>query len=181
MALLLRRGGWSKWAGRRTRGDIGPFVGPGHVFERRNLMNAGVRHGARTRLNFFRTIHNKDWGRSVPGTPHVHRCNCALRSDDTSDDTDARYSQDGQGTDREYPQAGSCQTAKDDGGRPGVKFLARSKRGTRSRTALLHVGKKQRRRRFCTPLVEREQGRRRCWWCSPDDRNRRSIISTNTQ
>jgi hypothetical protein len=31
-----------------------------------------------------------------------------------SDDTDARHSQDGQGTDREHPQAGSYQTAEDD-------------------------------------------------------------------
>ena len=76
-----------------------------------------------------------------------------------------------QGTDREHPQAGSCQTAKDDGGKPGVRFLARSKRGTRFRTASLLGGTKQRRRRFWTPLVGRDQGRRRCWWRSPDDRN----------
>ena len=51
------------------------------------------------------------------------------------------------------PQAGSCQTAKDDGGKPGVRFLARSKRGTRFRTASLLGGTRQRRRRFCSPWV----------------------------
>ena len=75
MALLLSRGGRSKWAGRRTKSDVGPLVGPRYVFERRNLMNAGVRHGARTRLYLFRTIHDKDWGRSVLGTPHMPRSN----------------------------------------------------------------------------------------------------------
>jgi hypothetical protein len=35
-----------------------------------------------------------------------------------SDDTDACHSQ----GDREHPEAGSCQTAKDDGGKPGVRF-----------------------------------------------------------
>src|SRR5208283_5335194 len=35
--------------------------------------------------------------------------------------TDACHSQGAQGTDREHPQAGSCQTAKDDGGKPGVR------------------------------------------------------------
>ena len=49
-------------------------------------------------------------------------------------------------TDRSHPQAGSCQTAKDDGGKPGVRFLARSKRGTRFRTASLLGGTRQRRR-----------------------------------
>ncbi len=62
--------------------------------------------------------------------------------------TDACHSQGAQGTDSEHPQAGSCQTAKDDGGKPGVRFLARSKRGTRFRTASLLGGTKQRRRRF---------------------------------
>ena len=76
-----------------------------------------------------------------------------------------------QGTDREHPQAGSCQTAKDDGGKPGVRFLARSKRGTRFRTASLLGGTRQRRRRFCSPWVGRDQGRRHCRWRSPDDRN----------
>ena len=76
-----------------------------------------------------------------------------------------------QGTDREHPQAGSCQTAKDDGGKPGVRFLARSKRGTRFRTASLLGGTRQRRRRICSPLVGRDQGRRHCRWRSPDDRN----------
>jgi len=62
--------------------------------------------------------------------------------------TDSCYSQDAQGTHREHPQADSAQTTKDDGGKPGVRFLARSKRGTRFRTAPLLSGTKQRRRRF---------------------------------
>ena len=69
------------------------------------------------------------------------------------------------------PQAGSCQTAKDDYGKPGVRFLARSKRGTRFRTAPLLGGTRQSRRRFCSPWVGRDQGRRHCRWRSPDDRN----------
>ena len=88
-----------------------------------------------------------------------------------SDNTDACHSQGAQGTDREHPQAGSCQTAKDDGGKPGVRFLARSKRGTRFRTASPLGGTRQRRRRFCSPWVGRDQGRRHCRWRSPDDRN----------
>ena len=85
--------------------------------------------------------------------------------------TDACHSQGAQGTDAEHPQAGSCQTAKDDGGKPGVRFLARSKRGTRFRTTSLLGGTRQRRRRFCSPWVGRDQGRRHCRWRSPDDRN----------
>jgi len=75
--------------------------------------------------------------------------------------TDARHRQGAQGTNREHPQASSCQTAKDDGGKPGVRLLARSKRGTRFRTAPLLGGKKEIRRRFWTPLVGRDRGRRR--------------------
>ena len=85
--------------------------------------------------------------------------------------TDARYRQGGQGTDTEHLQAGSRQTAKDHGRIPGVGLLARSKRGTRFRTASLLGGTKQRRRRFCSPSVERDQGTRRCRWRSLDDRN----------
>ncbi len=85
--------------------------------------------------------------------------------------TDACHSQGAQGTDREHPQAGSCQTAKDDGGKPGVRSLARSKRGTRFRTASPLGGTRQRRRRFCSPWVGRDQGRRHFRWRSPDDRN----------
>ena len=85
--------------------------------------------------------------------------------------TDACHSQGAQETDREHPQAGSCQTAKDDGGKPGMRFLARSKRGTRFRTASPLGGTRQRRRRFCSPWVGRDQGRRHCRWRSPDDRN----------
>jgi hypothetical protein len=68
------------------------------------------------------------------------------------------------------PKAGSRQTAKDDVGKPCVRFLARSKRGTRFRTASLLGGRKLRTRRFCTPSVGRDEARRRCWWRSPDDR-----------
>jgi hypothetical protein len=85
--------------------------------------------------------------------------------------TDARHSHGAQETDREHPQAGSCQTAEDDGGKPGVRFLARSKRGTRFRTASLLGGTRQRGRRFCSPWVGRDQGRRDCQWRSRDDRN----------
>jgi hypothetical protein len=52
--------------------------------------------------------------RSSP-KPTNRKPRCARRSDDT----DARHSQGAQGTDREHPQADSCQTAKDDGGKPG--------------------------------------------------------------
>ena len=85
--------------------------------------------------------------------------------------TDACHSQHRQGTDAEHPQAGSCQTAKDDGGKAAVRFLARSKRGTRFRTTSLLGGTRQRRRRFCSPWVGRDQGRRHCRWRSPDARN----------
>ena len=100
-----------------------------------------------------------------------HKCDefinsCALGP------TNRRVPQPGaQGTNAEHPQAGSCQTAKDDGGKPGVRFLARSKRGTRFRTTSLLGGTRQRRRRFCSPWVGRDQGRRHCRWRSPDDRN----------
>ena len=86
-------------------------------------------------------------------------------------DTPTRATARAQGTDAEHPQAGSCQTAKDDGGKPGVRLLARSKRGTRFRTTSLLGGTRQRRRRFCSPWVGRDQGRRHCRWRSPDDRN----------
>ena len=58
---------------------------------------------------------------------------------------------------RENHQAGSCQTAKDDCGKPGVTVLPRSKRGTRFRTASHLGGTRQRRGRFCSPWVERDQ------------------------
>src|SRR3954468_3880455 len=57
-----------------------------------------------------------------------------------SDNTDARYRQGAQGTDTEHLQAGSRQTAKDHGRKPGVSLLARSKRGTRFRTMALFAG-----------------------------------------
>ncbi len=100
---------------------------------------------------------------------HSRRLKCAERA--SVRHTDACHSQGAQGTDAEHPQAGSCQTAKDDGGKPGVRFLARSKRGTRFRTTSLLGGTRQRRRRFCSPWVGRDQGRRHCRWRSPDDRN----------
>ena len=106
---------------------------------------------------------------------HLSRVFCARRSDTPTHPT-ARARKEPKGS---TPKAGSCQTAKDDGGKPGVRFLARSKRGTRFRTASLLGGTKQRRRRFWTPLVGRDQGRRRCWWRSPDVRtlaqNSRSV------
>jgi hypothetical protein len=54
---------------------------------------------------------------------------CARRSDTPTHAT-ARARKEPTGS---TPKAGSCQTAKDDGGKPGVRFLARSKRGTRFR------------------------------------------------
>ena len=76
-----------------------------------------------------------------------------------------------QATNREHPQAGSSQTAKDDGGKPGVRFLARSKRGTRSIPAWLIVGTRQRRRRFCASgWEENKEGAAVCWR-SPKDGN----------
>ena len=52
------------------------------------------------------------------------------RRSDTPTHTTARARKEPTGS---TPKAGSCQTAKDDGGKPGVRFLARSKRGTRFR------------------------------------------------
>ena len=46
--------------------------------------------------------------------------NQALRSDDT----DARYGQGAQGIDMEHSETGSCQKPKEDGGKPGVRFLS---------------------------------------------------------
>src|SRR5947207_13451665 len=54
-----------------------------------------------------------------------HGPKAALRA--SSDDTDARYRQGAQGTDTEHFQAGSRQTAKDHGRKPGVSLLVRSK------------------------------------------------------
>ena len=39
----------------------------------------------------------------------LHYKSCARRSDDTSDDTDARYSQGAQGIDMGHTETGSCQ------------------------------------------------------------------------
>ena len=44
-----------------------------------------------------------------------------------SDNTDARYCQDAQGTGTEHLQAGSFQTGKDHGHEHGVSLVARSK------------------------------------------------------
>ena len=86
--------------------------------------------------------------------------------------THRRVPQPGRARNRQgAPPSWLMSDSKDDGGKPGVRFLARSKRGTRFRTASLLGGTKQRRRRFWMPLVGRDQGRRRCWWRSPDDRN----------
>jgi hypothetical protein len=43
----------------------------------------------------------------------------------SADHTDACQGEAAQGTDNDQPQAGSHQTAEDDGGEPGVAFLAR--------------------------------------------------------
>jgi hypothetical protein len=88
-----------------------------------------------------------------------------------SDDTNACHSQGAQATNREHPQAASCQTAKDDGGKPGVRFLARSKRGTRSMPAWLIVGTRQRRRRFCASGWDEIKEGAAVWWRSPKDGN----------
>jgi hypothetical protein len=98
---------------------------------------------------------------------------CALRSDDT----DARHSQGAHGTDWEHHHAGLYQTAKNDGGKPGVRFLARSKRGTRFRTASLLGGMRQGRRQFCSPWLGRDQGRRHRRWRSSQDRNWLSVFT----
>jgi hypothetical protein len=92
---------------------------------------------------------------------------CALRSDDT----DACHGQGAQATNWEHPQAGSCQTAKDDGGKPGVRFLVRSKRRVRSMPAWLIVGTRQRRRRFCASGWEETKEGAAVWWRSPKDGN----------
>jgi hypothetical protein len=60
-----------------------------------------------------------------------------------SGDTDARRSQDARGAEREDSVAGSSRTAEDGGGKPRVRFLARSKRGARFRTASLTGGTNQ--------------------------------------
>jgi integrase len=90
-------------------------------------------------------------------------------------DTDARQSQGAPGADTEHLQAGSRQTAKKHAGKPHVRLLAGSKRGTGFRTASLVGRTKQKRRRFCSPSMGTEHGTRRCRWSSPDDRNARRI------
>jgi hypothetical protein len=90
---------------------------------------------------------------TVSSSTHSSQCeawfsvidSCARRSDDTK----ARYREGAQSTDTEHLRAGSRQTAKDYGRKPGVSLLARSKRGTRFRTASLSGGTKQRRRQGC--------------------------------
>jgi hypothetical protein len=51
-------------------------------------------------------------------------------------------------------KADPCQTTTDDGRKPGVSFPARSRRGTRFRTASLLGRTRQRRRRFCASWIE---------------------------
>ena len=86
-----------------------------------------------------------------------------------SDDTDARHNQGAQGTDREHSETGSCQKAMKDRGKPGVRFLAQSKRGVRSMPAWLIGGTRQRRRRFCASGWEDTTERVAVWWRSPKD------------
>ena len=93
----------------------------------------------------------------------------AYRSTLRSDDTDARHGQGAQGTDREHSETGSCQKAKEDGGKPGVTFLARSKRGTRSMPAWLIGGTRQIRRRFCASSCKETKEGVAVWWRSPKD------------
>jgi hypothetical protein len=92
---------------------------------------------------------------------------CARRSDDT----EARHSQGTQGIDTEHSETGSCQKSKEDGGKPGVSFLTRSKGGTRSMPAWLIGGTRQRRRRFCASGWEETKEGAAVWWRSPKDGN----------
>ncbi len=98
---------------------------------------------------------------------------CRLRSDDT-DACTARSRKEPTGS---TPQTGECQSAKDDSGKPVREglFLARSGRRTGFRNASLLGETKPRRRRSCTPIIGRDQGWRRCWWRSTDDRNWRLV------
>ena len=98
-------------------------------------------------------------------------CLCSMSYARRSDKTDACHSQGAQATNREHPQAASCHTANDDGGKPGVRFLARSKRGTRSMPAWIIVGTTQRRRRYCASGWEESKEGAAVWWHSPKDGN----------
>src|SRR6059058_6154288 len=51
-----------------------------------------------------------------------------------------------------------------------MRFLARSKRGTRSMPAWLFVATRQRSRRFCASGWEETKEGAAVWWRSPDDR-----------
>jgi hypothetical protein len=88
-----------------------------------------------------------------------------------SDDTEALHGQGARRSDTESHQAGSSHTAKGDCGQPGVGFLDRSKRGTRSMPAWLIVGTRQRRRRSCASDWEETKKGAAVWWRSPKDGN----------
>ena len=64
-------------------------------------------------------------GPTIPATVTSNWVCFRARRSDTPTRATARTRKEPTG---EHPQAGSCQTAKDDGGKPGVRFLARSKR-----------------------------------------------------
>jgi hypothetical protein len=85
--------------------------------------------------------------------------------------TPTRATDKAQGGDTEHLQAGLRLTTKDHGRKLGLSLLARSKRGTRFRTASLRGGSKHRKRRLGSPSVGRDQGTRRCRRCPPDDRH----------
>ena len=70
----------------------------------------------------------------------------------------------------EHSETGSCQKAKEDVGKPVVRFLARSNRRTRSMPAWLIGETRQRRRRFCASGWEATKEGAAVWWRSPNDR-----------
>ncbi len=82
-----------------------------------------------------------------------------------------------QGIDTEHSEAGSCQRAKEASAKPGVRFLARSKRGTRSVPAWLIGGTRQRRRRFCASGWEETNERAAVSWRSPKDGERHQTVA----
>jgi hypothetical protein len=71
---------------------------------------------------------------------HKQRSGFRSSTEQSSDITDAGYRQGARGTDTEHLRAGSLQRAKDHDRKSGVSLLARSKRGTRFRTAPLLGG-----------------------------------------
>ena len=91
---------------------------------------------------------------------------CARRSDDTDAPTGKARNL----RTESHLQAGSCQTAQDDGGKPGVRAPLSIETTKSFRTASLLGGKRQRRRRFCA--FDRKRPRKETLWvASLDDRN----------